>query len=277
MAWVKLDDQMIDHPKIEAIGVVGLGLHVAGLCYANQHLTDGFISATRVPLLIDMGDVDRRWEDAKSLEHPAIVWAAVLVGAGVWEEVEDGYQIHDYLKYQPSRRDVLKEREKRRGVRVAAGQQGGKQTASKRAANVQQGGEQSFSPVARSPLPVLTQSVSARVARDWFVLAMEREPDAMDREMLLNLDVAHPPECIGWAWEKSAGADSRWLYAKGVLEHCLMEGHGPKVKPLRAASSGQRQPSEPENTRGVNTGAGLVVMTLEQEYALERARKAAGG
>lgn len=48
------------------------------------------------------------------------------------------------------------------------------------------------------------------------------------------------------------------------------DGFGFDSRPQKGA---QRQPSEPDYSRGVNTGAGLVVKTLEQEYAEERARK----
>lgn len=193
MAWVKLDDQMTNHAKIEAIGVVGLGLHVAGLCYANQQLTDGFISDVRVPLLIAMEDVDRRWDDAKSLDHPAIVWAGRLVEAGVWERVDGGYQIHDYLKYQPSRREVLKERAKRHDIKAAAGKQGGKQTSSRRVAAVQQGGEQTSSGSPPTAGVSATGESLEQFGRSKTIISAEAAPDSEQSGKQTSSPVARSP------------------------------------------------------------------------------------
>lgn len=86
----------------------------------------------------------------------------------------------------------------------------------------------------------------------------------------------HPAVSEEWieaACEEAAANNVRsWRYVSAILKRWETDG----FKADKRSPSGQRQPAEPENTRGVNTGAGLVVMTLEQEYAAERARKAAG-
>lgn len=45
-----------------------------------------------------------------------------LVAAGLWEPMEGGWQIHDYLDYNPSRDQVLEEREAQHQAKVRAGQ-----------------------------------------------------------------------------------------------------------------------------------------------------------
>lgn len=104
MTWVRLEDGFADHPKIVAVGPEGMALYVAGLCYSNRYLTDGFIPQAQVPKLI-------------GTQEPT----SKLVKQGLWEIVEGGYQIHDYDEYQPSRDDILEIRK----ARSEAGRKGG--------------------------------------------------------------------------------------------------------------------------------------------------------
>lgn len=110
MAWVKIDDQFPDHPKIAACGPLGMALQVAALCYSGRFLTDGFIPASVAPRLMNL----------EGLANPEDVIQR-LVNAGVWIPVDGGFQIHDYLEYQPSRAQVEAVRKKR----VEAGRRGG--------------------------------------------------------------------------------------------------------------------------------------------------------
>lgn len=98
MSWVKLDDQFPEHPKVMAVGPLGLALHVSGICYSSRQLTDGFIPASAVARLTDIkGSVLKKT-------------TARVVAAGLWEESPGGFMVHDYLKYNPSRADVLAKR-----------------------------------------------------------------------------------------------------------------------------------------------------------------------
>lgn len=120
MAWVRVDDQFPDHPKVIALDLASSGLWLHGLCYANRHLTDGFVPAA---LVRRVGD-----ETAEAA-------AARLVSAGLWEPVDGGWVVHDYAEYQRSREEI----ESVSGKRAEAGRAGGmakaKQTASNRQAN----------------------------------------------------------------------------------------------------------------------------------------------
>jgi hypothetical protein len=53
MVWVRLEDEFPDHPKVDAAGPLASWLFVTSLCYANKHLTNGFISESRVKRLAD--------------------------------------------------------------------------------------------------------------------------------------------------------------------------------------------------------------------------------
>lgn len=98
MPWVRLDDQFPDHPKIDQAGPLAGWLYVCGLAYCNRQLTDGFIPKATMPRLSAV---------AQPAKH-----ARALVNAGLWDEVDGGWQVHDYLQFQPSRESVLAEREK---------------------------------------------------------------------------------------------------------------------------------------------------------------------
>jgi len=106
VSWARLDDMMPDKAKVRHVGPLGLALHVAGICYAARNLTDGFIPDSAVPTLLDLPArqlkalVAKMQEVAPRQEHP------------LWHRVEGGYEVHDYLEYNPNRASVLAEREK---------------------------------------------------------------------------------------------------------------------------------------------------------------------
>jgi len=97
MPWSRIDDDFYDHPKIVAAGPCGIALFVCGLSYCNRYLTDGFIPAAQVKRLIDVDD------PLELAEH--------LVSVGLFEPADGGYQIHDYLDYNPSAAETKRQRE----------------------------------------------------------------------------------------------------------------------------------------------------------------------
>ena len=118
MAWVRIDDQFTDHPKAADAGPLGIAMQVAALCYANRHLTDGFISHKVAARLLDFTGIAIELPcthdpDDSHVSGMRVQWLSIcdsLVDAGLWEVVEGGWQIHDYLEYNPSRADTLAKR-----------------------------------------------------------------------------------------------------------------------------------------------------------------------
>lgn len=102
MTWVKLDDGFFRHPKVVRAGRDARDLHLAALCYAGSNLTDGKIPREALTQLLADAGIARA-------SGPKL--AAKLVDVGLWEATDHGYLIHDYLSYNPSREDVLRERE----------------------------------------------------------------------------------------------------------------------------------------------------------------------
>lgn len=158
MTWFRCDDQLADHPKVMALGALrrpALGLWTMCGTYSARHLTDGFVSRSVAMRYAESGRELRRLTDA-------------LVASGLFDEVEAGWSMHDYLDWNPSREQVMG----RRVLAKEAGRQGG-------LAKGKAGAKRDAKPNARSPLeppdysrPVPNPSRSNE--RD------AREPDAIE-------------------------------------------------------------------------------------------------
>lgn len=96
MAWVRIDDQVPRHEKFLAAGPAACWLWVCGVAHAQSQLTDGFVSDIALPTIGVL-------KGYKPL-------AEALVRVGLWERVERGYQVHDYLEHNASRVEVLERR-----------------------------------------------------------------------------------------------------------------------------------------------------------------------
>lgn len=82
MAWVYLDDQFPDHPKVAQAGGDAAWLFVCALCYARRFGTEGVIPKPQVARLSDR----RGWRKL----------ADKLVEVGLFEDDGDSYRIHDW-------------------------------------------------------------------------------------------------------------------------------------------------------------------------------------
>jgi hypothetical protein len=89
------------------------GLFVLALSWCGRELTDGFIPCAQIARLAGRN-------------VPRLVGA--LVAVGLWDVVDGGYQIHDFLDYNRSRTEVLAERGQRQEVRARAGALGGRRS-----------------------------------------------------------------------------------------------------------------------------------------------------
>lgn len=93
MTWGKVDDNLAFHPKVITAGNEAMGLWVRALSWSAQQLTDGVIPDAIISAL--HGD-----------SH-----AETLVKAGLWHKTNGGYEFNDWSDYQPTRQQVLLERE----------------------------------------------------------------------------------------------------------------------------------------------------------------------
>lgn len=114
MTWIRVDDHFADHPKVMALGsdrLQGLGLWQVAASYCARYLTDGFVPTAHVHAHASKKLVNR------------------MVDVGLFDAVAGGYRLHDWLTYNPSRKQVEEAQAKKR----AAGQAGGRASGQARA------------------------------------------------------------------------------------------------------------------------------------------------
>jgi hypothetical protein len=149
--WAKIDDQFCLNPK-NVLDRDEQDLFFAGLIYCSGQLTDGFIPADKLELLL-------LWAKIKTEANAQALAQAIasrLVDHKYWEYAEGGYQVHDFLDWNMSREEVLSMRK----ARSEAGKRGGTKSAAKKMeiqalaqANAKQVLEQNSSKVQPSPSP----------------------------------------------------------------------------------------------------------------------------
>jgi hypothetical protein len=99
LPWIRLDTSIFDHPKFLGLFADGghraVVVHLAAMCYAGKHGTDGFIP--RQALLRIEG-------------RPADV--ARLVAAQLWTEGAGGWDVNGWDEYQISDDDARERKER---------------------------------------------------------------------------------------------------------------------------------------------------------------------
>ena len=87
MTWVKIDDKLPNHGKVEALSDRAFRIYVTSICYSSANLTDGEITKGSL---------------TKIGATPKI--AEALVAAGLWDTTSrGGWAVHDYLVYNRSK------------------------------------------------------------------------------------------------------------------------------------------------------------------------------
>ena len=111
MGWVRVDDSFYDNDKFYNVTALGVAMFVAALAWSNRNLTDGFVPERAAQIIVNFEGLAYGRED--ELASPIHYGDAIteLINAGVLEAVDGGYQIVNYLKFQPSAKSVLAERE----------------------------------------------------------------------------------------------------------------------------------------------------------------------
>lgn len=100
MPWVRFDDGFPNHRKVEPLSDGAYRLHTSAIFWSSRQLTDGCIPKR-----------DLTFAAPRTMKRPA-KFVAELIDAGLWEATEDGWKLHDFLDYQPSKEQVTAERAK---------------------------------------------------------------------------------------------------------------------------------------------------------------------
>ena len=92
MPWFKIDDAWHSHPKVREAGNAAAGLWVRVGSYCSQYATEGYIRASVVHEFGTKREVEK------------------LLNVGLLAKVEGGYQIPDFLDFNPSSDEVKAQR-----------------------------------------------------------------------------------------------------------------------------------------------------------------------
>jgi hypothetical protein len=94
MGWAKFDDQFTDHPKVVAAGPLAELLAMRAVIHCARYETDGHVQSAQLPRL------------SLGISSPKKQVAA-LVRVGLWTDDPDGdgWWVHDFLDYHPSKEE----------------------------------------------------------------------------------------------------------------------------------------------------------------------------
>lgn len=105
MPYLRLDDNMMEHPKVDRLSDPAFRIWMKGLTYCARLMTDGLIPRR---LALSWGSLKRIGE---------------LLSAGLWDEEGVGYRVHDWLDWNESRQRIL-DRRRADSIRKAGGNPG---------------------------------------------------------------------------------------------------------------------------------------------------------
>lgn len=111
LAYIQVEASVRTHKKFLEAGPAASWLWLCGMGYCQDGLTDGFIPCQAIEYL------GVKASAAKKL-------TCVLVVAGLWEVVEGGWRVHDYLDHNRSASDIQTTKDRRK----AGGSLGGRPT-----------------------------------------------------------------------------------------------------------------------------------------------------
>jgi hypothetical protein len=112
---IYVDEKLVTHPKIFRAGArlgpngaaQALALFIAGLTYAREHLTDGFVPRDFVR---SCGLVTTPQSVAQALTSRSV---------RLWHRTPGGYQIHDYHRWNKKASEIKEKREQERLKKAA--------------------------------------------------------------------------------------------------------------------------------------------------------------
>ena len=98
MTWVKLDDGWPNNHKVEPLTDKAKLLYICSLCYCGRNLTDGVLNKKATGIVLAESGASRR--------H-----VVELHEAELWDRLEDGYLVHDFLEHNPTAEEVRRRRD----------------------------------------------------------------------------------------------------------------------------------------------------------------------
>jgi hypothetical protein len=100
MTWARFDDGFPGHRKVRRLTDGAYRLHTTAICHCAHDLTDGRVTPEDVEDMPSIRQAEKRITE--------------LIFRDLWSVIPGGWMIHDYLDYNPSREQVMAERESAR-------------------------------------------------------------------------------------------------------------------------------------------------------------------
>jgi hypothetical protein len=94
MSWLRIDDGLPENPKVAHLSDRAFRTYINALCYSSRALSDGRLPPTQM-VGISLGS------------RKAV---AELVDAGLLHLNGKGYEVHDYLEYNPTAEEIKQKR-----------------------------------------------------------------------------------------------------------------------------------------------------------------------
>jgi hypothetical protein len=234
MSWARYDDALSMNRKVAELralgppGIAAIGLHLLANTWSRNQGTGGFIATHMPDQLAGRG---------------GLKLAQLLAKVTMFDAAEGGWMIHDFDEYNdPTDLDPHRSADERRkeisAIRAAAGAKGGRQTASKRVAELPAkapaNGQQRSSP-GPDPDPV------------------PEEPDDDDNSRGLPPAAVVVVELyVEYSKATSTNGKARnGKYADGIRNNCVNE-HGTEI--VAAVAAGQRTEQVLEQLFGITSG-----------------------
>lgn len=104
MPYAQIHTQAIRHRKVLSLSAPAFRLWVAGHCYCQEHLSDGFVP---VVALVALGVPVKQ------------TWVRELLVQGLWHATDLGYQVHDWRDWNATREQVETRRKAARDRKAA--------------------------------------------------------------------------------------------------------------------------------------------------------------
>lgn len=247
MTWARIDDEIFFNPKVFVLSPEAKLLYMAGIVFSSKFLTDGNIASGDAIKLARMTGLD---VESKLITE--------LVSSGLWHETDNGWEIHDYLEYNPSREHVEEVRRKRR----EAGKMGGRPPKNQIGKQlVNQGGGSSnresstlseeSATTTRNPFGYQNANQNAftgdeHAAEAWrvWLAAGGHSTNIMADMVSAEVDDwkqdGHP-EYVAQAISEAAKAGKvSWSYVEGILNRCRREG----TSPTGGKTNGKHDPAK---------------------------------
>lgn len=115
MAYIQVEASVRTHRKFLKAGPAASWLWLCGMGYCQDGLTDGFIPFEAIDYLGVKPNTARKLK-------------TVLVSVGLWDVVDGGWRVHDYLQHNRSAQDIRTTKDRRRAGGALGGRPTNKET-----------------------------------------------------------------------------------------------------------------------------------------------------